>query len=361
MQRSGSGFGRKSVGSTAGGYYRADGDYYRADGDYYRADGNGIGDGAEPFDTKHVRDPDQTDDIDYQIIGNDLQFVEIELDPGESVVAEPGAMIWKDFDIEVKTTLGDGTDQDADIIRKLIGAGTRAFNGEGLFTVIYTNNGIGISRKARVAFSAPVPGNIVPLRLADYDSRIICQKESFLAAARGVSTGIKMIPGFLHAGGDRLLSGSLTGMFGGEGFLMQTLEGKGWAFVHMGGTVIERTLAAGERLHVDTGCVAAYTESIDYTIVSAGAGFKNKLFGGEGWFYAALTGPGTVWIQSMPFARLAAEVHAATSATQIAIELGSGAAKAAGTAAVGAVAAVGASALSSDGLLGSIGGFLSDR
>ncbi len=349
MQRSGSGFGRKSVGGTTGGYYRADSN----SGDF--------GDREQPFDARHVRDPDRDDDIDYQIIGNDLQFVEVELDPGESVVAEPGAMIWKDFDIEVKTTLGDGTDQDADIIRKLMGAGSRAFNGEGLFTVIYTNNGIGVSRKARVAFSAPVPGNIVPLRLADYDSRIICQKESFLAAARGVSTGIKMIPGFFHAGGDRLLSGSLTGMFGGEGFLMQTLEGKGWAFVHMGGTVIERQLAAGERLHVDTGCVAAYTESVDYTVVSAGAGFKNKLFGGEGWFYAALTGPGTVWIQSMPFARLAAEVHSATSATQIATELGGGMAKAAGTAAVGAVAAMGTASLSSDGLFGTIGGFLGDN
>jgi uncharacterized protein (AIM24 family) len=349
MQRLGAGFGRKTVGGATGGYYRAD------------SNGGSFGDGEIPFDAEHERDPDMDDDIDYRIIGNDLQFVEIELDPGESVVAEPGAMIWKDFDIDVSTTLGDGTDKDADIIRKLIGAGTRAFNGESLFTVTYTNNGIGLSRKARVAFSAPVPGNIVPLRLEDYDSRIICQKESFLAAARGVSTSIKMIPGFFHMGGERQLSGGLTGMFGGEGFLMQTLEGKGWAFVHMGGTVIERQLAAGERLHVDTGCVAAYTESVDYTLVSAGSGFKNKLFGGEGWFYASLTGPGTVWIQSMPFARLAAEVHAATSATQVATELGGGIAKAAGTAAVGAVAAAGAASLGSEGLLGTIGGLLGDR
>lgn len=349
MQRPGSGFGRKTVSRGTGSYYRSD------------SNGGGFGDGEIPFDAEHERDPQMDDDIDYRIVGNDLQFVEIELDPGESVVAEPGAMIWKDFDIDVTTTLGDGTAADQDIIRKLVGAGSRALNGESLFTVMYTNNGIGISKKARVAFSAPVPGNIVPLRLADYDTRIICQKESFLAAARGVSVSLKMIPGFFHAGGARQLSGAMTGWFGGEGFLMQTLQGKGWAFVHMGGTVIERQLAAGERLHVDTGCVAAYTESVDYTITSAGAGFKNKLFGGEGWFYAALTGPGTVWIQSMPFQRLAAEVHAATSVTQIATELGGGVAKAAGSAAVGAVAAVGTASLSSEGIFGTIGGLLADR
>lgn len=349
MQRLGGGFGRKNVGGATGGYYRTD------------TNGGSFGDGEIPFDAEHERDPDMDDDIDYRIIGNDLQFVEIELDPGETVVAEPGAMIWKDFDIDVSTTLGDGTAADQDIIRKLVGAGSRVLNGEGLFTVMYTNNGIGLSKKARVAFSAPVPGNIVPLRLADYDTRIICQKDSFLAAARGVSVSVKMIPGFFHAGGARQLSGAMTGWFGGEGFLMQTLEGKGWAFVHMGGTVIERELAAGERLHVDTGCVAAYTESVEYTVVSAGAGFKNKLFGGEGWFYAALTGPGTVWIQSMPFQRLAAEVHAATTVSQISNELGGVAAKAAGTAALGAAGAMSAASLNDDGLLGTLSSYLADR
>jgi uncharacterized protein (TIGR00266 family) len=238
-------------------------------------------------------------DIDFEIKGQELQFVEIELDPGESAIAEAGAMVWKDGSIEMTTVFGDGSaSQGGGFFDKLVGAGKRLVTGESLFTTVFTHNGSG---KARVAFSAPVPGTILPIDLSDIGGTLICQKDSFLAAAKGVSIGIQF------------QSKAMTGLFGGEGFIMQKLEGDGWVFVQMGGTLIERTLAAGEKLHVDTGCVAAYTPSVDFDLIRAG-NVKSMVFGGEGAFFASLTGPGRVWIQSLPFARLASRVIATAGA-----------------------------------------------
>jgi uncharacterized protein (TIGR00266 family) len=235
-------------------------------------------------------------DIDYEIKGQELQFVEIELDPGESAVAEAGSMVWKDASIDMTTVFGDGSgDQGGGFMGKLLGAGKRLITGESLFTTVFTHNGSG---KARVAFGAPVPGTILPIHLTDVGGRLICQKDSFLAAAKGVSIGI------------HFQQKVMTGLFGGEGFIMQKLEGDGWVFVQMGGTLIERTLAPGERLHVDTGCVAAMTSTVDFDLIRAG-NVKSMIFGGEGVFFAQLTGPGKVWIQSLPFARLAGRMAAA--------------------------------------------------
>jgi uncharacterized protein (TIGR00266 family) len=243
----------------------------------------------------HVRQAGVADDIDYEIKGQELQFVEVELDPGESAVAEAGAMVWKDASIEMTTVFGNGAGQEGGFMGKLLSAGKRLVTGESLFTTVFTHNGTG---KARVAFGAPVPGTILPLRLADLGGTLICQKDSFLAAAKGVEIGI------------HFQKRILTGLFGGEGFIMQKLEGDGWVFVQMGGTLIERDLAAGEELHVDTGCIAAFTPSIDFDVIGAG-GIKSALFGGEGLFFARLRGPGRVWIQSLPFARLAGRMLAA--------------------------------------------------
>jgi uncharacterized protein (TIGR00266 family) len=229
------------------------------------------------------------DDIDYEIKGQELQFVEIELDPGESAIAEAGAMVWKDSTVEMTTVFGGGAGQESGFMGKLLSAGKRLVTGESLFTTVFTHKGSG---KARVAFGAPVPGAILPIRLADVGGTLICQKDSFLAAAKGVSIGIHF---------QRKV---LTGLFGGEGFIMQKLEGDGWVFVQMGGTVIERELRAGEEIHVDTGCIAAFMPSVDFDLIGAG-GVKSALFGGEGLFFARLTGPGKVWIQSLPFSRLA--------------------------------------------------------
>lgn len=235
-------------------------------------------------------------EIDYEIKGHELQFVEIELDPGESAVAEAGAMVWKDASIEMTTVFGDGSaNQGSGIMGALLGAGKRLVTGESLFTTVFTHTGSG---KARVAFGAPTPGNILPIDLTRYNGRLICQKDSFLAAAKGVSIGVHF---------QRRI---LTGLFGGEGFIMQKLEGDGMVFVQMGGTLIERELAAGEELHVDTGCVAAFTSGVDFDLISAG-GIKSSLFGGEGLFFARLRGPGRVWIQSLPFSRLAGRMLAA--------------------------------------------------
>ena len=236
------------------------------------------------------------DDVDYEIKGQELQFVEIELDPGESAIAEAGAMVWKDASVEMTTVFGDGSDdQGGGFMGKLLGAGKRLVTGESLFTTVFTHRGQG---KARVAFSAPVPGAIVPVLLSDIGGTLICQKDAFLAAAKGVSIGIQF---------QRKV---MTGLFGGEGFIMQKLEGDGMVFVQMGGTIIQRTLSAGEEIHVDTGCLAAYTPSVDFDLVTAG-GIKSMMFGGEGVFFARLRGPGTVWVQSLPFARLAGRMLAA--------------------------------------------------
>lgn len=244
----------------------------------------------------HARSSSVADDIDFEIRGQELQFLEIELDPGESAVAEAGAMVWKDAIVGMTTVFGDGSGgQGAGFMGKLLGAGKRLVTGESLFTTVFTHNGTG---KARVAFSAPVPGVILPLKLDDHGGTLICQKDSFLAAAKGVSIGVHF---------QRRV---MTGLFGGEGFIMQKLEGDGWVFVQMGGSIVERDLAAGEELHVDTGCLAAYTPSVDFDLISAG-GVKSMVFGGEGLFFARLRGPGKVWIQSLPFARLAGRMLAA--------------------------------------------------
>ena len=237
----------------------------------------------------HSRQSGVAADIDYEIKGPVLQFVEIELDPGESAIAEAGAMVWKDAAVEMTTVFGNGAGQEGGFMGKLLSAGKRLVTGESLFTTVFTHQGTG---KARVAFGAPVPGAILPIRLSDIGGTLICQKDSFLCAAKGVSIGVHF---------QRRI---LTGLFGGEGFIMQKLEGDGWVFAQMGGTVIERELQAGEELHVDTGCIAAFSPSVSFDLVGAG-GVKSALFGGEGLFFARLTGPGKVWIQSLPFSRLA--------------------------------------------------------
>ncbi|NLS25894.1 hypothetical protein S2M10_08690 [Sphingomonas sp. S2M10] len=243
----------------------------------------------------HTRREGYADDIDFEIKGQELQFVEIELDPGESAVAEAGAMVWKDAPIVMQTVFGDGSNAGGGFMDKLLGAGKRLVTGEGLFTTVFTHQGSG---KARVAFASPVPGAIVPLRLADVGGTLICQKDAFLAAAKGVQMGIAF---------QRRV---MTGLFGGEGFIMQRLDGDGWVFVQMGGAIVERELAPGEELHVDTGCLAALTPSVDFDLVSVG-GVRSMVFGGEGVFFARLRGPGKVWIQSLPFARLAGRMMAA--------------------------------------------------
>ncbi|WP_163830671.1 TIGR00266 family protein [Spartinivicinus ruber] len=237
-----------------------------------------------------------TEGIDYKIYGTETQFVELELDPKESAVAEAGAMMYKTSGVEMETIFGDGSQQQGSgFMNQLLGAGRRLITGESLFTTVFTQTGSG---KGRVAFGAPFPGTILPIALSDYHGKLICQKDSFLAGAKGVEIG-------LH-----FQKKILTGLFGGEGFILQKLEGDGLVFVHMGGTVHKIELGVGETLHVDTGCLAAMTESVDYDIQRAG-GIKTMLFGGEGFFFATLKGPGTVWLQSLPFSRLAGRMLAA--------------------------------------------------
>jgi uncharacterized protein (TIGR00266 family) len=249
-----------------------------------------------PSPWSHSRNASLSDDIDFEIKGQELQFLEIELDPGESAVAEAGAMVWKDASISMTTVFGDGSGgSDGGFMGKLLGAGKRLVTGESLFTTVFTHQGSG---KARVAFAAPTPGAILPLKLDQYGGTLICQKDAFLAAAKGVSMGIYFQKKIM------------TGLFGGEGFIMQRLDGDGWVFTQMGGTVVERELAAGEELHVDTGCLAAMTSTVDFDLVAAG-GVKSMIFGGEGAFFARLRGPGHVWIQSLPFSRLAGRMMAA--------------------------------------------------
>jgi uncharacterized protein (TIGR00266 family) len=235
------------------------------------------------------------DDIDFEIKGLETQFVEIELDPGESAVAEAGSMMFKHPAIEMNSVFGDGSGQAGGFLDMLVGAGKRLITGESLFTTVFTHQGQG---KARVGFAAPYPGHVLAIKLDQVGGRLVCQKDAFLCAAKGVSLGIffqKKI---------------LTGLFGGEGFIMQKLEGDGWVFVHVGGSTLERTLGPGEELHIDTGCVAAFTGDIEMDVVRAGS-IKSMIFGGEGVFFARLTGPGKVWIQSLPFSRLAGRMLAA--------------------------------------------------
>lgn len=236
------------------------------------------------------------DVVDYVVHGTEMQFVEVELDPGESAVAEAGAMMYKDPHIRMESVFGDASrgSENLSFMNKLLGAGKRLLTGESLFITVFTHTGHG---KARVAFAAPYPGNILPISLQQMGGRLICQKDSFLCAARGVSIGIYF---------QRRI---LTGLFGGEGFIMQKLEGDGMVFVHAGGTVTERELGPGEVLHVDTGCLVAMQDSVDFDIQQVG-GIKSALFGGEGLFFAVLQGPGRVWMQSLPFSRLAGRMLA---------------------------------------------------
>lgn len=248
----------------------------------------------------HHRNASVADDIDFEIKGQELQFVEIELDPGESAVAEAGSFVWKDASVEMTTMFGDGSGgQGGGFMGALLGAGKRLITGESLFTTVFTHQGRG---KAKVAFASPTPGAILPIKLDSVGGTLICQKDSFLAAARGVQIGVAF---------QRRI---MTGLFGGEGFIMQKLDGDGWVFVQMGGTLVERELAPGEVLHVDTGCLAAYTPSVDFDLEMV-RGVKSMFFGGEGLFYARLTGPGKVWIQSLPFSRLAGRMLAAAGGT----------------------------------------------
>ena len=237
------------------------------------------------------------DEIEYKIFGTEMQFAEIELDPGESVIAEAGAMMYKDPTINMDTIFGDGSQKSSQggFFGKLAGAGKRLLTGESLFMTIFTNNG---PNKAKAAFGAPYPGNIIPVHLPQIGGTIICQKDSFLCAAKGVSVGI------------HLQRKIMTGLFGGEGFIMQKLEGDGLAFMHAGGTIVERQLQPGEVLHVDTGCVVAFEPSVQFEIQQAG-NIKTALFGGEGLFFAVLSGPGKIWLQSLPFSRLAGRMLAA--------------------------------------------------
>jgi uncharacterized protein (TIGR00266 family) len=234
-------------------------------------------------------------DIEYRIFGDDMQFVEVELDPNEATVAEAGGMMYMDDGVEMETVFGDGSQQQSGVLGALVGAGKRLLTGESLFmTVFYNRSG----HKRKVAFGAPYPGKIIAIHLAEVGGELVAQKDSFLAAAKGVSVGIAF---------QRRLG---VGLFGGEGFIMQRLQGDGWAFVHAGGTLQERTLAAGELIRVDTGCIVAFQPSVSYEIQYVGK-IKSALFGGEGLFFASLRGPGRVWLQSLPLSRLANRIIAA--------------------------------------------------
>lgn len=232
----------------------------------------------------------QAHEIEYQIFGEEMQYVEIELDPQEIVVAEAGSFMMMDNGIKMETIFGDGSaPQQTGIFDKLLSAGKRVLTGEGLFMTAYLNQN---NSKSKVCFASPYPGKILPIDLNHFGGKFICQKDAFLCAAKGVSVGIEF---------SKKLG---RGLFGGEGFIMQKLEGDGMAFVHSGGTLAKRELASGEILKVDTGCIVGFTKDIDYDIEFIG-GIKNTLFGGEGMFYATLRGPGTVYVQSLPFSRLA--------------------------------------------------------
>jgi len=235
-------------------------------------------------------------EIDYKVYGEELQFVEVELDPNETAIAESGAMMMMDDGIQMQTIFGDGSQQtqSSGILGKLMSAGKRMLVGESLFMTAFTNIGQG---KKRISFAAPYTGKIIPLDLSQLGGRIIAQKDAFLCAAKGVSIGIQF---------QRKLG---TGIFGGEGFIMEKIEGDGMAFLHAGGYIVEKNLQPGEILKVDTGCVVAYTSGVDFDIEFV-RGIKNWMFGGEGLFFAILRGPGKVWIQSLPISRLAGRIVA---------------------------------------------------
>ncbi|MGQ0732490.1 MAG: TIGR00266 family protein [Acidobacteriota bacterium] len=238
-------------------------------------------------------------DIDFVIHGNEMQFVEVELDPGEAAVAEAGVMMYMTQGINLETIFGDGSKQAGGVLDALWGAGKRLLTGESLFMTVFTNQGPG---RQRVAFGAPYPGKIIAMDLKAIGGHLICQKDSFLCAARGVSIGIAF---------QRKIG---VGLFGGEGFIMQKLEGDGLCFVHAGGTIHHVDLNAGETLRVDTGCLVALQPSVNYDIQFVGR-IKTALFGGEGIFFATLTGPGRVWLQSLPLSRMADRIYKAAPQT----------------------------------------------
>jgi uncharacterized protein (TIGR00266 family) len=241
----------------------------------------------------------QMHEVDYKIFGDDMQFVEVELDPGEASVAEAGGMMYMEDGIAMETVFGDGSAQQRGFLDKLVGAGKRLLTGESLFMTVFVNQAQG---KRRVAFGAPYPGKILAIRLPEIGGELIAQKDSFLAAAKGVAIGIAF---------QKRLG---VGLFGGEGFIMERLTGDGLVFVHAGGTVHERSLAPGETIRVDTGCIVGFQPSVDYDIEAVG-GIKSALFGGEGLFFATLRGPGKIWLQSLPLSRLAGRIIAAAPRT----------------------------------------------
>jgi uncharacterized protein (TIGR00266 family) len=235
-------------------------------------------------------------EIDYQIHGDDMQFVEVELDPAEAVVAEAGGMMFMEDSIQMETIFGDGSQQSGGgLMGALLGAGKRLLTGESLFMTVFKNVGTG---KKKIAFGAPYPGKIIPIHLAEIGGELLAQKDSFLCAAKGVSVGIA----FTKRLG--------AGFFGGEGFILERLQGDGFLFIHAGGTIVKRELKAGEIMRVDTGCLVAFQPSVDYDIQYVG-NIKSALFGGEGLFFATLRGPGQVWLQSLPLSRLAGRIVAA--------------------------------------------------
>ncbi|MAX71256.1 MAG: TIGR00266 family protein [Flavobacteriaceae bacterium] len=233
-------------------------------------------------------------EIDYRIYGEEMQYVEIELDPQEAVIAESGSFMMMDDGIKMDTIFGDGSEKDKGFLGKILGAGKRILTGESLFMTAFYND---LTGKRNVSFASPYPGKIIPIDLTEFRGKFICQKDAFLCAAKGVSVGIEF---------SKKLG---RGIFGGEGFIMQKLEGDGMAFVHAGGTMAEKTLQPGETLRVDTGCIVGFTQDVDYDIEFVG-GIKNSIFGGEGLFFAKLRGPGKVYIQSLPFSRLANRIIA---------------------------------------------------
>jgi uncharacterized protein (TIGR00266 family) len=239
----------------------------------------------------------QMHEVDFHIHGSEMQFVEVELDPNEATVAEAGGLMYMEDGIEMETVFGDGSEKKSGFFGALLGAGKRLLTGESLFMTVFHNRGSG---KRKVAFGAPYPGKIIPVHLRDVGGELITQKDSFLAAAKGVSVGIAL---------QKKLG---TGLFGGEGFIMQRLQGDGLAFIHAGGTVYERDLKPGELLRVDTGCIVAFQPTVDYDIQMVG-GIKTAFFGGEGLFFATLRGPGKVWLQSLPLSRLAGRILSAAA------------------------------------------------
>jgi uncharacterized protein (TIGR00266 family) len=241
------------------------------------------------------------DQIDFEIFGEEMQFVEVVLDPGEAAVAEAGAFFYMDPGIKMETIFGDGSQQaqNQGFWGKLAAAGKRVLTGESLFMTMFGN---GAQQRQKVAFAAPYPGKIIPVDLRQHDGTLLCQKDAFLCAAKGISVGIAWTK---KIG---------AGLFGGEGFILQKLEGRGLAFIHAGGTIVAKELAAGETLRLDTGCLVAFEQQVAYDIQWVG-GFKSALFGGEGLFFATLTGPGKVWLQSLPFSRLAGRMLAAAVAS----------------------------------------------